>query len=106
VILGRTIRFRAGLTEEIPQLASTAVVKNDLMILAATVVKWIDVLVSWESQSSRSTKAEHISEWNHLPLVDGEGSSGASSKVLEDGKLQAAACCCNCFMSDIPWTIV
>lgn len=36
MILGRTICFRAGLTEEIPQLASTAVVKNDLMILAAS----------------------------------------------------------------------
>jgi hypothetical protein len=62
VILGCTIRFRAGLTEEIPQLASTAVVTNDLMILAATVVKWIDVPVSWDNQSSRSTKAEYTSE--------------------------------------------
>lgn len=58
--------------------------------------------VSWEGQSSRSTKAECISEWNHLPLLDGEGSSGASSKVLEDGKLQTAACCWTYFMSDEP----
>jgi hypothetical protein len=50
------------------------------------------VPVSWESRSSGGTKAKRISEWNHLPLVDGEVLSGASSKVLEDGKLQTAAC--------------
>ena len=36
MVLGRTVCCRAGRTEEIPQLASTAVVTNDLMILAAS----------------------------------------------------------------------